>query len=92
MVTARNARADIPPGFAPFSRLQPAVSLVNASLLDFLLLVMRCQGPPLTMRLDAGKNAASLTHEKPARKAVVVDRRPSSVAADGLADPGSSSE
>jgi hypothetical protein len=49
---------------------------LDASLLDFLLLVMRCQDAPMTMRLDAAKTAAILTHERKAPvKKVVVDKR-----------------
>jgi hypothetical protein len=48
---------------------------LDAALLDFLLLVMRCEDAPLVMRLDAAKNAAPLVHEKP-RARVVVEAMP----------------
>jgi hypothetical protein len=48
---------------------------LDASLLDFLLLVMRCQDAPMTMRLDAAKTAAILTHERPAPIKKVKERR-----------------
>jgi hypothetical protein len=44
---------------------------LNATLLDFLLLVMRCEDAPMIMRLDAAKIAAPLMHEKPRRQMVV---------------------
>ena len=66
---------------------------LDATLLDFLLLVMNCPDAPMLMRLDAAKTAATLMHERP--KPVVTverDRRPrrrkrlSAVAAASLAD------
>ena len=45
----------------------------DAELLDFLLLVMRHEGAPMIMRLDAAKIAAPLVHPKP-RARVVVER------------------
>jgi hypothetical protein len=38
---------------------------LDATLLDFLTLVMNCPDAPMTMRLDAGKNAAALVHKRP---------------------------
>jgi hypothetical protein len=38
---------------------------LDASLTDFLTAVMRCPDAPVVMRLDAAKNAAVLTHQKP---------------------------
>jgi hypothetical protein len=38
---------------------------LDATLLDFLLLVMRCEGAPTIMRLDAAKTAATLMHKRP---------------------------
>jgi hypothetical protein len=38
---------------------------LDATLLDFLLLVMRCKTAPIVMRTDAAKNAAVLVHERP---------------------------
>jgi hypothetical protein len=48
---------------------------LDATLLDFLLLVMNCPDAPTTMRLDCAKNAAPLMHEKPRRRVAVVDER-----------------
>jgi hypothetical protein len=54
----------------------------SATLLDFLLLVMRCNDAPMIMRLDCAKNAAKLMHEKPRGKVVVIEyERPPSLAA-----------
>jgi hypothetical protein len=61
-----------------------------ATLLDFLLLVMRCEDAPMIMRMDAAKNAATLMHEKPKLHVVVERKRLSSLAAGGLADPADS--
>jgi hypothetical protein len=47
---------------------------LDASLLDFLLLVMRYEGAPAIMRLDAAKNAASLMHERP-KPVITVERQ-----------------
>jgi hypothetical protein len=44
---------------------------LDATLLDFLLLVMRCNDAPMIMRLDCAKNAASLMYEKPRGKVMV---------------------
>jgi hypothetical protein len=63
---------------------------LDATLLDFLLMVMNCPDAPATMRLDCAKTAAPLMHEKPRRRAAVIDERQSSLAAGGLADPGNS--
>ena len=38
---------------------------LDATLLDFLLLVMNCPDAPMIMRLDAAKIAANLMHEPP---------------------------
>ena len=38
---------------------------LDATLLDFLLLVMRCNDAPMIMRLDAAKTAAKLMHAPP---------------------------
>ena len=38
---------------------------LDATLCDFLNAVMRCPDAPVVMRLDAAKNAAVLTHQKP---------------------------
>jgi hypothetical protein len=46
---------------------------VDATLLDFLLLVTRCSDAPVTMRLDAAKTAAKLMHA-PAKPVVTVER------------------
>jgi hypothetical protein len=46
---------------------------LDASLLDFLLLVMRCEAAPLVMRIDCAKNAALLMYERKAREVVVVE-------------------
>jgi hypothetical protein len=43
----------------------------DASLLDFLLLVMRRPDAPMIMRLDAAKIAAPLMYEKPRRRVAV---------------------
>jgi hypothetical protein len=65
---------------------------LDATLLDFLLLVMRCEDAPMVMRLDCAKTAAPLMHEKPRRTVgVVIEReRRSSHVAGRLADPGDS--
>ena len=47
---------------------------LDATLLDFLLLVMRYEGAPVVMRLDAAKTAAKLMHAPP-KPVVMVDRR-----------------
>jgi hypothetical protein len=47
---------------------------VDASLLDFLLLIMRSETAPLVMRIDAAKNACLLMYERKAR-VVVEDHR-----------------
>ena len=61
---------------------------LDATLLDFLLLVMRCNDAPMIMRLDCAKNAASLMHEKPRGKVVVIEyERPPSLAAAIPANP-----
>ena len=46
---------------------------LDATLLDFLLLVMRYEGAPTIMRLDAAKTAAKLMHAPP-RPVVMVER------------------
>jgi hypothetical protein len=46
---------------------------LDATLLDFLLLVMRCRDAPLVMRFDCAKNAAVLTHLKPRPLITVVE-------------------
>jgi hypothetical protein len=38
---------------------------LDATLLDFLLLVMNCESAPMLMRLDAAKTAAKLMHKPP---------------------------
>jgi hypothetical protein len=61
---------------------------LDATLLDFLLLVMRCNDAPMIMRLDCAKNAASLMYEKPRGKVVVFEyERPPSLAAAIPANP-----
>jgi hypothetical protein len=60
----------------------------DAELLDFLLLVMRYEGAPMIMRLDAAKIAAPLMHEKPRRRVAAKWERPSSLVAGGFADAG----
>ena len=61
---------------------------LDATLLDFLLLVMRCNDAPMIMRLDYAKNAASLMYEKPRGKVVVIEyERPPSLAAAIPANP-----
>jgi hypothetical protein len=60
---------------------------LDVTLLDFLLLVMRYEDTAMTMRLDCAKNAATLMHEKPRRRAVIEDGRRSSLVAGGHADP-----
>ena len=61
---------------------------LDATLLDFLLLVMRCNDAPMIMRLDCAKNAASLMYEKPRGKVVVIEyERPPSLAAAIPANP-----
>jgi hypothetical protein len=61
---------------------------LDTTLLDFLLLVTRCDDAPMTMRLDCAKNAASLMYEKPRGKVVVIGyERPSSLAAAIPANP-----
>jgi hypothetical protein len=47
----------------------------DASLLDFLLLVMNCPDAPMTMRLDAAKTAAPLMHERPKPVVTLEQRR-----------------
>jgi hypothetical protein len=47
---------------------------LDASLLDFLLLIMRCEAAPLVMRIDCAKNAAMLMYERKG-KVVVEDHR-----------------
>jgi hypothetical protein len=47
---------------------------LDATLLDFLLRVMRCEAAPLVMRIDCAKNAALLMHERKG-KVVVEDHR-----------------
>jgi hypothetical protein len=47
---------------------------IDASLLDFLLLIMRCEAAPLVMRIDCAKNACLLMYERKAR-VVVEDHR-----------------
>ena len=61
---------------------------LDATLLDFLLLVMNCPDAPMTMRLDAAKTAAKLMHEPPKPVVTVTRnrRRRSSVTASSLAD------
>ena len=81
-------------GIDPLTERRFAVHLVmpiDASLLDFLLLVMNCRDAPMTMRLDVAKTAAPLMHEKPRRRVVIERERPSSLVADRLADPGDAS-
>jgi hypothetical protein len=46
---------------------------LDATLLDFLLLVMRCEDAPMIMRLDCAKNAAPLMHERPKPEITVVE-------------------
>jgi hypothetical protein len=46
---------------------------LDASLTDFLCAVMRCPDAPVVMRLDAAKNAAVLTHQKPRPQITVVE-------------------
>ncbi|HZZ22731.1 MAG TPA: hypothetical protein VFE60_09215 [Roseiarcus sp.] len=46
---------------------------LDATLLDFLLLVMNCPDAPMLMRLDAAKTAATLMHERP-KPVVTVER------------------
>ena len=46
---------------------------LDATLLDFLLLVMRYEGAPAIMRLDAAKVAAPLMHPRP-KPVVTVSR------------------
>lgn len=48
---------------------------LDATLLDFLLLVMNCPDAPTLMRLDAAKTAAPLMHEPP-KPVVTVERGP----------------
>ena len=62
---------------------------LDATLLDFLLLVMNCPDAPMTMRMDAAKTAAPLMHEKPKPVVMVARKRQrrSSVAAADEADP-----
>ena len=61
---------------------------LDATLRDFLLLVMRCNDAPMIMRLDCAKNAASLMYEKPRGKVVVIEyERPPSLAAAIPANP-----
>ena len=63
-------------GIDPLTGLRFAVHIemkLDATLLDFLLLVTRCNDAPMTMRLDAAKNAAPLMHEKP-KPVVTVER------------------
>lgn len=61
---------------------------LDASLLDFLTMVMRCEAAPMIMRLDCAKNAASLMYEKPRGKVVVIEcERPPSLAAAIPANP-----
>jgi hypothetical protein len=44
---------------------------LDATLCDFLLLVMRCPDAPVVMRFACAKNAAVLTHPKPKRVAAL---------------------
>jgi hypothetical protein len=55
-------------GVDPMTGRKFAVHLempLDATLCDFLNAVMRCPDAPVVMRLDAAKNAAVLTHQKP---------------------------
>jgi hypothetical protein len=59
---------------------------LDVTLLDFLLLVMRCPDAPMTMRLDAAKNGAILAHERPRARIVAYRERLSILVAGGLPD------
>jgi hypothetical protein len=48
---------------------------LDATLLDFLLLVMNCPDAPMIMRLDAAKTAAKLMHEPPKPVVVTLEQR-----------------
>jgi hypothetical protein len=48
---------------------------LDATLLDFLLLVMNCPDAPMIMRLDCAKNAATLMHERPKPVVTLEQRR-----------------
>jgi hypothetical protein len=63
-------------GIDPMTGRKFAVHLempLDATLCDFLMLVMRCEDAPVIMRLDAAKNAAVLTHVKPKPVITVVE-------------------
>jgi hypothetical protein len=63
-------------GIDPLTQRKFAVHLtmpLDATLCDFLLLVMRCKTAPLTMRFDCAKNAAVLMHPKPKPVITVVE-------------------
>jgi len=60
---------------------------LDATLLDFLLLVMNCPDAPMIMRLDAAKIAAPLMHEKPRRRVAIEHERRSSHVASVKEDP-----
>jgi hypothetical protein len=62
---------------------------LDVTLSEFLTAVMNCPEAPMTMRMDAAKNAAKLMHPRP-KPIVMVERkrqRRSSVAATDDADP-----
>jgi len=59
----------------------------DVTLSEFLVAITNCDAAPLTMRLDAAKNAAALTHSRP-KAVVTIERSPrvrsSSVATKNL--------
>jgi hypothetical protein len=54
---------------------------LDVTLAEFLTAIMNCPDAPMTMRMDAAKNAAALVHKRPKAKVVVSGERPSSVVA-----------
>jgi hypothetical protein len=67
-------------GIDPWTRRRFKMHLefpLDVTLSEFLTVVMNCPDAPMTMRLDAGKNAAALVHKRPRQTVTVtVDRRP----------------
>jgi hypothetical protein len=48
---------------------------LDVTLSEFLTAVMHCESAPMTMRLDAGKNAAALLHKRPSPVVVTLEQR-----------------
>jgi hypothetical protein len=48
---------------------------LDVTLSEFLIAVMNCPDAPMTMRMDAGKNAAALVHKRPKPVVTLEQRR-----------------